>query len=198
MIDVVQFTLRIVTARGTRAKGRGRIRFSGVRQFHDYSMFNLYSRSESLLFYTLDTSSGFWMANTLGHTAQRYNIPKLGSSNFAFYISPQFYFQWDCETKHVQFMPQLIKICYQNVQCFIPIKDKTLKQPSLNVTKISELPISRNTPSCQAAWEEIFFGRKKREEKEEIFEKLLLNFERFFLNKDKLIEEIFEENVSIV
>ena len=43
-----------------------------------------------------------------------------------------------------------------------------------------------------------FFGRKKREEKEEIFEKLLLNFERFFWNKDKLIEEIFEENVSIV
>ena len=59
-------------------------------------------------------------------------------------------------------------------------------------------PTSRNTPSCQAAWEEIFFGRKKREEKEEIFEKLLLNFERFFWNKDKLIEEIFEENVSIV
>ena len=41
-------------------------------------------------------------------------------------------------------------------------------------------------------------GRKKREEKEEIFEKLLLNFEIFFWNKDKLIEEIFEENVSIV
>ena len=60
------------------------------------------------------------------------------------------------------------------------------------------IPTSRNTPSCQAAWEEIFFGRKKREEKEEIFEKLLLNFERFFWNKDKLIEEIFEENVSIV
>ena len=59
-------------------------------------------------------------------------------------------------------------------------------------------PTSRNMPSCQAAWEEIFFGRKKRDEKEEIFEKLLLNFERFFWNKDKLIEEIFEENVSIV
>ena len=38
-----------------------------------------------------------------------------------------------------------------------------------------------------------FFGRKKREEKEEIFEKLLLNFEIFFWNKDKLIEEIFED-----
>ena len=41
-------------------------------------------------------------------------------------------------------------------------------------------------------------GGIKREEKEEIFEKLLLNFEIFFWNKDKLIEEIFEENVSIV
>ena len=59
-------------------------------------------------------------------------------------------------------------------------------------------PTSRNTPSCQTYWEEIFFGRKKQEEKEEIFEKLLLNFEIFFWNKDKLIEEIFEENVSIV
>ena len=47
-------------------------------------------------------------------------------------------------------------------------------------------------------WEEIFFGRKKREEKEDIFEKLPLNFEIFFWNKDKLIEEIYEENVSIV
>ena len=59
-------------------------------------------------------------------------------------------------------------------------------------------PTSRNTPSCQTYWEEIFFGRKKREDKEEIFEKLLLNFEIFFWNKDKFIEEIFEENVSIV
>ena len=59
-------------------------------------------------------------------------------------------------------------------------------------------PTSRNTPSCQIIWEEIFIGRKKREEKEEIFEKLLLNFEIYFWNKDKLIEEIFEENVSIV
>ena len=69
-------------------------------------------------------------------------------------------------------------------------------------TSGSGTPTSRNTPSCQTFWEEIFFGRKKREEKEEIFEKLLLNFEiffwNFFGNKDKLIEEIFEENVSIV
>ena len=32
-----------------------------------------------------------------------------------------------------------LKICYQNVQGLIPIKDLTLKQPSLNITKICEL-----------------------------------------------------------
>ena len=68
----------------------------------------------------------------------------------------------------------------------------------VNIINYTCNPTSRNTPSCQTFWEEIFFGRKKREEKEEIFEKLLLNFEIFFWNKDKLIEEIFEENVSIV
>ena len=41
-------------------------------------------------------------------------------------------------------------------------------------------------------------GGKKRREKEEMFEKLLLNFKILFWNKDKLIEEIFEENISIV
>ena len=35
--------------------------------------------------------------------------------------------------------PNSLKICYQNVQGLIPIKDLTLKQPSLNVTKIYEL-----------------------------------------------------------
>ena len=35
--------------------------------------------------------------------------------------------------------PGLLKICYQNVQGLIPIKDLTLKQPSLNITKICEL-----------------------------------------------------------
>ena len=32
--------------------------------------------------------------------------------------------------------PNSLKICYQNVQGLIPIKDLTLKQPSLNVTKM--------------------------------------------------------------
>ena len=35
--------------------------------------------------------------------------------------------------------PKSLTICYQNVQGLIPIKDLTLKQPSLNVTKIYEL-----------------------------------------------------------
>ena len=42
------------------AKGSGRLN-SG--QFHDSSVFNPYNTSESLLFYTFDTSSGFWMTN---------------------------------------------------------------------------------------------------------------------------------------
>ena len=35
--------------------------------------------------------------------------------------------------------PSSLKICYQNVQGLIPIKDLALKQPSLNITKIYEL-----------------------------------------------------------
>ena len=35
--------------------------------------------------------------------------------------------------------PGPLKICYQNVQGLIPIKDLTLKQPSLNITKICKL-----------------------------------------------------------
>ena len=44
--------------------------------------------------------------------------------------------------------PSSLKICYQNVQGLIPIKDLTLKQPSLNVTKICELNayIKNNRP----------------------------------------------------
>ena len=44
--------------------------------------------------------------------------------------------------------PSSLKICYQNVQGLIPIKDLTLKQPSLNITKICELNayIKNNRP----------------------------------------------------
>ena len=46
------------------AKGSGRLN-SG--QFHDSSVFNPYNTSESLalLFYTFDTSSGFWKTNIM-------------------------------------------------------------------------------------------------------------------------------------
>ena len=58
MIDLVQYRFRIGTYTGMGAKVSGRLN-SG--QFHDSSVFNPYNTSESLLFYTFDTSSGFWM-----------------------------------------------------------------------------------------------------------------------------------------
>ena len=74
MIDVVQYRFRIGTYQGTGAKGRGpgRIHFSG--QFRDSSMFNPYNRSESILFYTLDTTSGVWMANLLHSPMKHINL----------------------------------------------------------------------------------------------------------------------------
>ena len=60
MIDLVQYRFRIGTYTGMGAKGSGRLN-SG--QFHDSSVFNPYYTSESLLFYTFDNSSGFWMTN---------------------------------------------------------------------------------------------------------------------------------------
>ena len=63
MIDLVQYRFRIGTYTGMGAKGSGRLN-SG--QFHDSSVFNPYNTSESLLFYTFDTSSGFWMTNIMG------------------------------------------------------------------------------------------------------------------------------------
>ena len=236
MIDVVQYRFRIGTYQGTGAKGRGpgRINFSG--QFRDSSMFNPYNRSESILFYTLDTTSGVWMANllhspmkhinlafftfiyiyiislisfcmlsylvssyftlkslnfnsigsylnlelslvclmhikigyfcllssiiiksvTLGHAARRYSIPKLGSSKLARILSQMLLFILLINFLLIGIVnpsmlnpgPSSLKICYQNVQGLIPIKDLTLKQPSLNVTKICELNayIKNNRP----------------------------------------------------
>ena len=236
MIDVVQYRFRIGTYQGTGAKGRGpgRIHFSG--QFRDSSMFNPYNRSESILFYTVDTTSGVWMANllhsptkhinlafftfiyiyiislisfcmlsylvssyftlkslnfnsigsylnlelslvclmhikigyfclissiiiksvTLGHAARRYSIPKLGSSKLARIMSQMLLFILLINFLLIGIVnpsmlnpgPSSLKICYQNVQGLIPIKDLTLKQPSLNVTKICELNayIKNNRP----------------------------------------------------
>ena len=53
-------------------RGPGRINFPG--QFDDSSMFNPYNRSESILFYTLDTTSGGWMANILHSPIKHINL----------------------------------------------------------------------------------------------------------------------------
>ena len=236
MIDVVQYRFRIGTYQGKGAKGRGpgRINFPG--QFDDSSMFNPYNRSESILFYTLDTTSGGWMANilhspikhinlsfftfiyiyiislisfcmlsylvssyftlnslnfnpigtyfnlelslaclmhikigyycllssiviksvTLGHATRRYFFPKLGSSKLSRILSQMLLFILLLNFHLIGIVnpsmlnpgPNSLKICYQNVQGLIPIKDLTLKQPSLNVTKICELNayIKNNRP----------------------------------------------------
>ena len=209
------------------AKGSGRLN-SG--QFHDSSVFNPYNTSESLLFYTFDTSSGFWMTNimhspmklsyfscfalvfmyvmtlitlcmfsslvsssltlksfdpnslgvtyfnqklslmclthikigyfcllssiilkniSLGHAiaTRKYHILKLGSSKLARILSQLLLFLLIINFLLIGIInpgmlnpgPGSLKICYQNVQGLIPIKDLTLKQPSLNITKICEL-----------------------------------------------------------
>ena len=74
MIDVVQYRFRIGTYQGTGAKGRGPGRINFSMQFCDSSMFNPYNRSESILFYTLDTTSGVWMANILHSPMKHINL----------------------------------------------------------------------------------------------------------------------------
>ena len=59
-------------------------------------------------------------------------------SNFTLLTTLKFSSHWDCQPQFVKPRAQFIKICYQNVQGLIPIKDLTLKQASLNVTKIYE------------------------------------------------------------
>ena len=90
MIDVVQYRFRIGTYQGTGAKGRGpgRIHFSG--QFRDSSMFNPYNRSESILFYTLDTTSGVWMANLLHSPMKHINLAFVYVYLYIHHITYQF------------------------------------------------------------------------------------------------------------
>ena len=84
---------------------------------------------------------------SLGHATRKYHILKLGSSKLARILS-----QFLLCLLIITFLligivnlgmlnpgPSSLKICYQNVQGLIPIKDLTLKQPSLNMTKICEL-----------------------------------------------------------
>ena len=92
MIDVVQYRFRIGTyqVKGAKGRGPGRIHFSG--QFDDSSMFNPYNRSESILFYTLDTTYGVWMANILHSPIKHINLfsLRLKAELLNFYFYEQF------------------------------------------------------------------------------------------------------------
>ena len=225
MIDLVQYRFRIGTYTGMGVRGSGRLN-SG--QFHDFFVFNPYNTSKSLLFYTLDTSSGFWMTNIIHspmklscfscftsvfmyvmtlitfcmfsnlvlssftlksfdpnslnvtyvnqklslmclthikigyfcllssiilnnisvvHATRKYHTLKLGSSKLARILSQLLLFLLIINFLLIGIVnpgmlnpgPSSLKICYQNVQGLIPIKDLALKQPSLNITKIYEL-----------------------------------------------------------
>ena len=63
MIDLVQYRFRIGTYKGMGARGNGMINSTG--EFLDFSVFNPYNRSKSIIFYTADTKSGRWTANIL-------------------------------------------------------------------------------------------------------------------------------------
>ena len=83
----------------------------------------------------------------LGHATRKYHILKLGSSKLARILSQLLLFLLIINFLFIGIVtpgmlnpgPGSLKICYQNVQGLIPIKDLTLKQPSLNITKICEL-----------------------------------------------------------
>ena len=84
---------------------------------------------------------------TLGHATRRYHFPKLGSSKLSRILSQMLLFILLLNFLLIGIVnpsmlnpgPNSLKICYQNVQGLIPIKDLTLEQPSLNVTEICEL-----------------------------------------------------------
>ena len=77
---------------------------------------------------------------SLGHATRKYHILKLESSKLARILCQLLLFLLIINVLLIGIInPGLLKICYQNVQGLIPIKDLTLKQPSLNITKICEL-----------------------------------------------------------
>ena len=88
----------------------------------------------------------------LGHATRKYHILKLGSSKLArilsqlllFLLIINFFLIGIVNPGMLNPGPGSLKICYQNVQGLIPIKDLTLKQPSLNITKICELNVYIN------------------------------------------------------
>ena len=84
---------------------------------------------------------------SFGHATRKFHILKLGSSKLARILSQLILFLLIINFLLIGIVnPGMLnpgtgslKICYQNVQGLIPIKDLTLKQPSLNITKICEL-----------------------------------------------------------
>ena len=68
MTDVEEYRFCIGTYQGKGAKGRG------PGRMHFLGQFNPYNRSESILFYTLDTTSGVWMANILHSPIKHINL----------------------------------------------------------------------------------------------------------------------------
>ena len=84
---------------------------------------------------------------SLGHATRKFHILKLGLSKLARILSQLILFLLIINFLLIGLVnpgmlnpgPGSLKICYQNVQGLIPIKDLTLKQPSLNITKICEL-----------------------------------------------------------
>ena len=84
-----------------------------------------------------------------GSCSSKYHTLKLGSSKLSRILSQLLLFLLIINFLLIGIVnpgmlnpgPSSLKICYQNVQGLIPIKDLTLKQPSLNmnITKICEL-----------------------------------------------------------
>ena len=78
------------------------------------------------------------------HATHKYHTLKLGSSKLACILSQLLLFLLIINFLLIGIVdpgilnpgPSSLKICYQNVQGLIPIKDLALKQPSLNITKI--------------------------------------------------------------
>ena len=70
MIDVVQY--RFISGHKSQRQGAGEDTFSGL--FNDSFMFNPYNRSESILLYTLNRTSGVWMANLLHSPMEHVNL----------------------------------------------------------------------------------------------------------------------------
>ena len=85
---------------------------------HDSSVFNPYNTSESLLFYTLDTSSGFWMTNII-HSPMKLSC-------------------FSCFTSVFMYVMTLITFCMFSNLVLSSFTLKSLDPNSLNVTYVNQ------------------------------------------------------------